>query len=390
MSHLDYYIRHNISPVRYDLGSLRAHFQRRHALYRTLGLLPLMIRGANVLEVAAGTGQNSVYLASLLPARLTLLEPNPAGLRSIRECYKGLSLPHTKPEIIESRLESYEPEQKFDIVICENWLGASSEERALLKKLAGMVAVGGVLVVTCVSPIGFLPNVVRRALAVKLTGQLLGFDDKTRVLVEAFSPHLASLSSMTRSAVDWVHDNMLNPVYFDLCLTIPMVVSDLGEQFQAVGVSPDIRRDWRWFKSLHGSDFEFNKVLVDEYYRNYRSFLDYRHVYDEAQAVENKSLEDAILSLIGCVREFDEACARLEKEVLVTRSRVVAEIERVRGLLEGFAAESSQALREAADLLNRESVTISDVAQLRFLQCWFGRETMYISLERVDKARAVT
>lgn len=362
--------------MRYDLSSLRAHFQRRHALYRTLGILPLTVRGANVLEVAAGSGQNSVYLASLLPVRLTLLEPNPVGLQSIRECYKGLSLRHTQPEIIESRLESYEPEQKFDIVICENWLGASSEERALLKKLAGMVALGGVLVVTCVSPIGFLPNVVRRALAVKLTRQLSGFDDKTRILVEAFSPHLATLSSMTRSAVDWVHDNMLNPVYFDLCLTVPMVLSDLGEQFQAVGVSPEFRRDWRWFKAIHGDEFEFNRVLTSEYFRNCHCFLDYREIYEDRSPVDNGLLEDEAASLVAAARDY-EATATESSAPLITG------IKKLHTRLHGFAPRPADALMEAAGLLQRKAISTADVSQSPELSGWFGRETIYVSLERM-------
>lgn len=335
-----------------------------------------MVRGANVLEVAAGTGQNSVYLASLLPVRLTLLEPNPVGLQSIRECYRSLSLPHTKPELIEGKLESYEPGGKFDIVICENWLGASPEERALLKKLAGMVALGGVLVVTCVSPIGFLPNVVRRALAVNLTAQLLGFDDKTRRLVEAFSPHLASLSSMTRSAVDWVHDNMLNPVYFDLCLTIPMVVSNLGEQFQAVGVSPGFRRDWRWFKAIHGDEFEFNRVLTDEYFRNCHRFLDYREIYEDRSPVDNRLLEDEAASLVSAARDY-EATATESLAPLITG------IKKLHTQLNGFASRPADALMEAADLLQRKAISTTEVSQSPELSGWFGRETIYVSLERM-------
>jgi len=85
--HLEYYKQHGINPVRYDTSNLRLHLERRASLYRTLGITPLAIRGSRVLEVAPGTGQNSLYLANQKPASLTLVEPNPAGQRDIAAVY---------------------------------------------------------------------------------------------------------------------------------------------------------------------------------------------------------------------------------------------------------------------------------------------------------------
>lgn len=44
-SHLEFYTKFNISPVRQDISDLSRHFQRREALYRQLGILPRAIRG---------------------------------------------------------------------------------------------------------------------------------------------------------------------------------------------------------------------------------------------------------------------------------------------------------------------------------------------------------
>ena len=391
MSHLDYYIRHNISPVRYDLSSLAAHFQRREGLYRTLGLLPLTVRGANVLEVAAGSGQNSLYLASLMPSRLTLVEPNPAAIKTIKECYSSLSLPHTKPEVVERRLEDYTPRQKVDIVICENWLGTRTAERILLKKLGTFLAKDGVLVITCVVPAGFLPNIVRRALAAKLVGKLENFDDQTRALVAAFAPHLATIRGMTRTAVDWVQDNMLNPAYFDLCLTVPMLIEALGKDFQASSVSPDFKMDWRWFKTLHGKDFEFNRVLLDSYFQNYLSFLDYRQVYPNQRVARGVAIDSAALSLVGAVREFErrELACRGGTHKRAARNRVVAGINKILRLLDGLETAAKGGLREAVGLLQQQALSSRDIAQARRLGKWFGRETIYVALERRDGGTTV-
>ena len=75
--HLEYYTRHGINPVRYDLSDLQLHLDRRGSLYRTLGVTPLAVRGARVLEVAPGTGQNSLYLARLAPRQLDARRAEP-------------------------------------------------------------------------------------------------------------------------------------------------------------------------------------------------------------------------------------------------------------------------------------------------------------------------
>ncbi len=196
-SHLDFYIQNGISPVHYVTGTLREHFERRASLYRSLGLLPLSVRGARVLEVAVGSGQNSLHLASLRPQSLTLVEPNPTGIREIRKLYAETKVPNTAPTLVESTLQYYQPAAKFDVVICENWLGSAPHERALLRKLTGMVDRDGMMVVTTQPPVGLLSNFLRRALSAKYSDPRLGFAERTKTLVAMFA---------TASCYDEGHD----------------------------------------------------------------------------------------------------------------------------------------------------------------------------------------
>jgi SAM-dependent methyltransferase len=385
LSHLDYYIEHNIAPVSYDLSDLRAHFQRRESLYRTLGILPLTFRDVRILEVAAGTGHNSLYVASLRPDSYTLLEPNPAGIRAIKDCYAAAGFPHTAPTLIEAKLEDYAPEKPFDIVLCENWLGSSAHERSLLRKLAGFVASRGVLVVTCVSPVGFLPNVIRRALAARLTAGIESFEDKTAVLVEAFAPHLRTIPGMTRTPKDWVQDNMINPAYFDLCLTLPMLVDELGGDFQVAGVSPDFRSDWRWFKALSGDAFEFNGPVLQEYFKAAPSFLDYRVEPADLDPVRSAALERKALDLVEAVRGYERAL--LADSEAGTRLRALLEqVEGISALISGVegANRLTDELREVKMLLELPKISPLAVASMSAFSGWFGRETLYVSLERTE------
>ncbi len=303
MNHLAYYRAHNISPVHYS-GSREQHFERRASLYRALRLPPLAFRGAKVLEIASGTGQNAEYLASLAPALLELVEPYPVRWS-------------TQLPVKRVKLEGYEPPHPFDIVVCENWIGR--KELHLLGKLQTLVAPSGVLVLTCVHPLGLYPNLLRRKIAKCLVTPAMPFEDATALLLYAFGTHLETLTDMTRSHRDWVHDMLLNPAVEHVAVTFPMLVERLGGAFTILGTSPEFVTDWRWFKSLYGAKRQFNDHALDAYQATREHFC--------------------------CVGD----------------------------------ADWHEGAREAVALLGRPAFTAEDVRDMGPFRSLFGRETIYTS-----------
>ena len=382
-THLDYYTKHGISPVHYLAKDMREHFERRASLYRSLGLLPLAFKGSRILEVAVGSGQNSLYIASLMPESLTLVEPNPTGIREIGALYRDTPVPHVSPELIETTLQAYVPTHAFDIVICENWLGNAPAERQLLRKLAGFLDEQGAMVVTTVTPTGFLPNLIRRALAVRYCDPHLPFEERTEHLVQMFEPHLRTMSAMTRSAVDWVHDNMMNPAYFNLCLTIPAVLQEVGDIVTAVGTNPSFAVDWRWFKALHGAGRGFNQHMVEQYDAALHNFLDFQLEFDQPDVQLNKLLESASV-------EFLEATRAYENSVLANKANQtdIANLADVLGrivdLLEPFPEQIKAGIQDGMKLLVAGDGDPVKVAHAGHFSRLFGRETVYLSLIREE------
>jgi SAM-dependent methyltransferase len=372
--HLDYYTRHGINPVRYDTSDIRLHFERRASLYRTLGVPPLAVRGARVLEVAPGTGQNSLYLATLAPGSFTLVEPNPVAVRDITAVYDRAGPNAVRPRVIQSRLEEYEADAPFDLVVCENWLGCSAHERGLLRKLGTLVADGGLLVVTAVSPVGVLPNALRRALANRLTDPSEPFEARTETLCRAFGPHLRTVAGMTRTATDWVHDNMLNPAYFGVLLTVPTVLEELGGGFDALGTSPDFATDWRWFKGLCGDAREFNRHLLNGYRAALHNFFDHRTLSPAREAARNDQFESAALAVCDAVREWEAGEGDADRvEVMVRRATAG---------MSDLPAAWSGALDEFLDAFADPRLTPESVADMPHFGPLFGRETIYLSFEK--------
>ena len=133
---LEYYIKEGISPVHYDLTDLKKHFEIRSSLYRLLGIIPNFFEKKDILEVAPGSGHNSIFTATLLPKTYDLVEPNPKGCEDILKIFKDFSLKHTKPKLHERSLENFKTNKLYDIVITEGWPGGFLEfDKSMLKRM---------------------------------------------------------------------------------------------------------------------------------------------------------------------------------------------------------------------------------------------------------------
>jgi SAM-dependent methyltransferase len=324
---LDFYREHGISPVKQDIHDLNAHFARRAHLYRSLGLAPKSIEGKSVLEVGPGTGENALYTASLKPSRYVAIEPNPVAAQALAE-----TLPDV--EVYCHTLAESPCLVKFDVVICEGLLGLCGDDpRQILEHLTQHVAVGGVLVITCIDAISDHAEVLRRALAQRYVNPDMSLQEKVNALVPVFTPHLATLKGMTRSVEDWILDNILNPASIGPTFSIPDALAHLDGRFEVLGCNPRFLMDWRWYKEAE----QGNAWAIESYWRNCHNLLDYRTV-------------DGGLSLT----------------------------ELNQGLL-----HHCQYVRECVAALERGEHPQVDTSRIENDPSWFGRGQQYLSLVRV-------
>jgi len=380
-SHLDYYLKHKISPVHYNSGALSKHAEIRESLYQSLGLAPTTLKGVDILEIAPGSGQNSVFAASCMPASLTLVEPNPTGREQIESLYATLSHPHVKPEIVPKMLQDFNPSHRYDIVICENWLGARADEVELIKKLASLVALGGILVITAVPISGFFPNIMRRLLALRIAPEDMEFEKRTSVLVEAFGPHLDTIEHMTRSHRDWVHDCMMNPHYLNVGLPFETINEAIGSSMEVMSTYPRFTNDWRWFKSLSREVRKFNDQLVAAQSGNLCNFLDYRREFPINKLDSDGSIINTINAIHRSALDWENAYNNKENDKATKLSgSITSMLDEIKTSIEPADAEIAQAIAELKDIWQTESLTSKDISDMRHFSHIFGRETVYMSL----------
>jgi len=381
--HLEYYTAHGLAPVAYRTDDLRAHLERRDSLYRSLGLPPAAFKGVRVLEVAPGTGQNSLYVAHCRPASLDLVEPNPAGLSAIAAAYDAFLLPHTIPAVHAVRLEEFAPKSTFDIVLCENWLGGLPREMMLIKKLTSLVAPGGVLVLTVVPLSGFFANVMRKLLAHRILPPDLDFEAQTELLVQAFAPHLATLADMTRSHRDWVHDCLLNPHYLNVALPLEAVLGAVGGELEALATLPRFGSEWRWFKAMTGARRSFNEGLGAAYRRNIHNFVDYRHVWPERATDANAELDRAFHAIHAAALAWQTAWRNGDRAAIASRTgEIGGHLEEIAAHLAALDGRLGTAVTELIDVWTAPSVTVPMIRKMDHFGALFGRETVYLSMTR--------
>ena len=86
-----------------------------------------------MLDVALGSGHNSIYIASLLPQTYDLVEPNPLGGEDLLKIFDNLSIEHAKSTLFPQYLEDVKNEKLYDVVICKGLFGGFLEyEKRLL------------------------------------------------------------------------------------------------------------------------------------------------------------------------------------------------------------------------------------------------------------------
>ena len=272
--YLTYYKKENIAPVSQDIADLKKHFERREALYRLLGIAPRLVQGRSILEFGPGTGHNSIYTISLLPEYYLLVDANPLSLSETTETLKAHTPRGVTYEVKESIIEEFSSDRKFDLVLCEGVIPYQMEPSDFFQQVASHATPGGIIVTTCVDPVSFLPEILRRLIVAMVLPDSLPVDEKVRQLLPIFSPHLNTLKGMSRNHEDWIMDVVLHPL-IGKPFSIADAIEAADETMDFYNSSPQILLDWRWYKDIHGKQSRYNEMASQAYVRYLHCLADY-------------------------------------------------------------------------------------------------------------------
>jgi len=369
---VDYYRERDISPVKQDIADRDRHFGRRAALYRFLGIPPLYVEGARVLEFGPGSGDNALYTASLGPAHYVLVDGNPRGLRETRAQLTALPFAADRFTLIESYVEDFRADERFDLVLAEGLVPFQNDPAAFVRHIAAFVRPGGVLVITCADAASAIGEIGRRLLAGRIAPPALAHDERRALLAPVFAPHLATLAGMSRSVEDWVDDNIVHPLTGRL-YSIAGAIGDLAaDGFSIYGSSPQFLTDWRWYKQVYGAASRFNERAVESYFGNVVNLLDYRITLEPHAAARGGAVLAICDDLYALMQSADAGNADALREAVV-RVRALAT------LVESVAPETANGLHALAAALAGDPAA---AAAPNAFSAHFGRGQQYLSFVR--------
>ena len=182
---------------------------------------------------------------------MDLVEANEKGRQDMQELFAMKNIPGEKYEIFPCRIEDYETYKKYDIVIAEGFLPYIFNQQEVINKLQSLVAENGVIVITCSDDVCFFVELMKRLVAVVLSHNISDYNQKVEYLADFFGPQLDKLRGVSRSARDWVKDQILNPAGINgMELTMSQAVDYFGEEFDLLGSSPRMFTDYSWYKDI--------------------------------------------------------------------------------------------------------------------------------------------
>ena len=373
-SHLSFYLENKISPVKQDLSSQRKHFDRRSSLYRYLGLPKSFIENKNILEIGPAEGHNSAFIASCNPKSLDLLEPNQYAHKGIYRNFKKLKVLNSNFKIIKKKLEKFKTKKKYDVVICEAWLGVSKKERKLMGKISHFVKKDGILITTAASPTGFISNIIRRFLGNLITNNALSFKEKVIILNKAFSSHLNTLKNMSCPHLDWIKDVLINPGFLTIHPTPKMIFNDISKDFNFYNSYPAFQTDWRWYKDFYGNKKNIKKNFLENYYKNSHNFFNYKRVYEIKDSKFNSELEYKSNSLLNLLIKYEKKKNKANYQLFLKK------IIEILGLLKKINHFESKSLIEVIKLLKSNRISANKIKNMKNFKFLFGRELFYLSV----------
>jgi hypothetical protein len=182
-------------------------------------------------------------------------------------------------------------DRKFDLVLCEAILPLQLNPTELLKYLSSFVKPGGIIVCTCIDPISYTPDLIRRAICQALIVDNNILDEQLLILSKFLKPHFAFLKNMSRPLDDWILDNVLQP-YCGRLMSMYDAITALTDDFDVYGSSPHYFNDWRWYKDINKSSTNFNDIAINLWKKNVHNMLDFSVIIEDRKWSENKSLYD--------------------------------------------------------------------------------------------------
>lgn len=218
-----------------------------------------------------GGGYNTLAFFHWGSEHIDLVEANPKGIEDMQELFGKQQISQDRYQIFPCKIEDYETDTKYDFIIAESFIQYLYNQQEVIEKLQSLVAENGVIVITCSDDVCIFIEIIKRLIAVTMTAGIAEFDQKVEYLAKFFAPQLAKLRGVSRTAEDWVKDQILNPTLINGTeLTMLQAMDFFVDEFDVLGCSPRVFTDYSWYKDIY---YDYRKDFREQFQQKRLSLL---------------------------------------------------------------------------------------------------------------------
>lgn len=310
---LQYYQDYNINPAPIALeneAAWKSHFAKRFNLYqRHLGIPLSLLRGRSVLEFGCNSGENSLVLASF-GANLTLVEPNQQVLPRLKVLFKKFGFEKQIIALFQKDIDSFSPNELFDVVIVEGFLFSLPNRDKLIRKIAHLLAPYGLAVISFNDRYGCLLELTKRMLLWRIC-RLAKVDDVHSEASLKFARKLYGEDferlDASRPFEVWWKDMLVNPLFKFSTLwsyqEILPLIEEAGCEFYSSSPKWTAVEHLSWYKNVQDRKNRHRRLLEDWADRFY-FFLTGIPVGQETIESATSEVVKSVSDLAGQISEY--------------------------------------------------------------------------------------
>jgi 2-polyprenyl-3-methyl-5-hydroxy-6-metoxy-1,4-benzoquinol methylase len=375
--YISFYNQNNVIPVRQDTDD-PIFLRCRDFLYSSLGVPLLLLRNCDIMEVGPGGGFNAIATSHYSPKTYTFVDAATASIEELQLKVAKNAISASNIEIFCNDFFTFNHTKLYDVVIIEGVLSGQIHPEKMIARAASFVKLGGILVLTCYSPISLLSEACRRLFRPQLMNHQT-FESQIEFGVKIFKSHLATLATSTRPVSDWVIDSILQPWEPGAQLSFPIdrALDVLGSQFEFYHSYPRFVSDGRFYKQA--SDFKTSNSVLKSQYKTFEPFLiDYRVPLDinfEREKLPSNELNELCTSVLHLVSQLDII------NYTDTVNKAMVLLENIYNILPSAFDPTKESLREFIRSFPR-SCPSDCTFNYRYFASWWGRGQQYLSLVR--------
>lgn len=310
---LNYYRDNTFNPVPIaleDKAAWELHFVKRRNLYeRHLGIPLALLRDRSVLEFGCNSGENALVLASS-GANLTLVEPNEQVLPRLRMLFEKFNLQERIVALRQEDMESFESDNSYELIIAEGFFSTLPNRDEMFKKVVGLLARGGLAVISFNDRYGSLLEFTRRVVLWRAC-QLAKIKDmhsqaSLEMARQLYRQDFEQLNA-SRPFEAWWKDTLVNPFFafphLWSCGELLPLIKETGCEWYSFSPKWALTEHFRWYKNIVDAETRY-RYLLDDYRRVFSFFLTGFYPLNEKAEPAGYPAVDSVSGLIARISEY--------------------------------------------------------------------------------------